>query len=277
MLATLVAAIIFHRTVALPAEQLAPLLSSLGVSTIVVLVVANLVILGQDLLMFAAIAPDGQLYLTSAFLGEPRPAYGLLLVPQAWSLGVELLFYLLAPFLLRGRTSLIVLVAVVSVALRIVLMSSGYSNDPWSYRLFPTELAVFLCGALAYRAFRANLGVASKRVALTTLVCMIGVFLAYSQVGSGVPEPAKRFTVVVMLALALPSLFTLTRDWAIDTFIGKLSYPIYVSHLLLLGFVRNTGAWRAPLLIIISLAAALLIVRFIEDPIDRWRTKLRAS
>jgi peptidoglycan/LPS O-acetylase OafA/YrhL len=34
--------------------------------------------------------------------------------------------------------------------------------------------------------------------------------------------------------LCLPFIFILTKDWKYDTYIGELSYPIYISHIFVL-------------------------------------------
>jgi peptidoglycan/LPS O-acetylase OafA/YrhL len=78
-----------------------------------------------------------------------------------------------------------------------------------------------------------------------------------------------------VMAASLPSIFALTRASKRDTYIGKLSYPIYVSHLMLLGVARHLGRWRGPVIILLSLLVAALLVHFVEDRVDRWRSRLR--
>jgi hypothetical protein len=49
----------------------------------------------------------------------------------------------------------IMLTFVGSLVLRLVLQFwFNYQGDPWSYRFFPSEFAVFLIGALAYRVYK---------------------------------------------------------------------------------------------------------------------------
>lgn len=77
--------------------------------------------------------------------------YPALLVPQAWTLGVELAFYIVAPFVLVRRKALLLLLAL-SISVRIYLLYVGLGkSDPWTYRFFPAELALFLLGALAHQ------------------------------------------------------------------------------------------------------------------------------
>jgi len=66
------------------------------------LVFTNLVIFGQDLALFLRFDEGGGLAFTSSFASWPGPQVNnYLLVPQAWSLGIELAFYVIAPFFCR--------------------------------------------------------------------------------------------------------------------------------------------------------------------------------
>jgi peptidoglycan/LPS O-acetylase OafA/YrhL len=242
----------------------------------VILALVNVFIVGQDVMMFAAIDLDGHLYMTSNFGAQAMPAMGLLLVPQAWSLGVELMFYGIAPFLLRRSTMWILAIAILSTAIRVLLAARGFRHDPWLYRFFPSELAVFLAGALAYRAYRAGVALTTGGRARCLLGGYVALLLVYSLIPS-VPEPVKRFGMVLLLAIALPTLFSLTKDSKLDNYIGRLSYPIYISHVLLLGVARYAGSFRAVALMLISVAVALVLVRFVEDPVDRWRARLKTA
>ncbi|WZB73776.1 acyltransferase family protein [Achromobacter insuavis] len=114
------------------------------------LALSNLLILGQDWLMFFGI-DQGALAFTGSFARSDVPLYQGLLVPQAWTLGVEMSFYLIAPYVLHSPRRLLVLLAA-SLALRAVLITSGIGlSDPWTYRFFPTELALFLAGTCRTR------------------------------------------------------------------------------------------------------------------------------
>ena len=64
------------------------------------------------------------------FRAQRRAALPGLLVPQAWTLGVEITFYLVAPFVLRSPRRLLALLAA-SLALRAVLIATGIGlSDP---------------------------------------------------------------------------------------------------------------------------------------------------
>ena len=126
------------------------LYDDLPLSARLFLILSNLFIVGQDWLMFFGIEHSSLLF-TGSFAHSDVPLYQGLLVPQAWTLGVEITFYLVAPFVLRSPRRLLALLAA-SLALRAVLIATGIGlNDPWTYRFFPAELALFLAGALSHQ------------------------------------------------------------------------------------------------------------------------------
>ena len=120
------------------------------------LLFTNLFILGQDLVMFLGINPaTGQLFFTSDFWQTQPPLYTFLLIPQAWSLGLELLFYLLAPWFVRQKSRWLGLWMLLALLLRFYIYNVlALKHDPWTYRFFPTELVFFLAGCLSYRLYR---------------------------------------------------------------------------------------------------------------------------
>ena len=97
---------------------------------------------------------SGGLYFTKDFLQTNPQLHNFLLVPQAWTIGIEITFYLLAPFIVRKKISFIILLVLVSILLRVLLYQNGLRHDPWSYRFFPTELLFFFLGTIAYHLYK---------------------------------------------------------------------------------------------------------------------------
>jgi peptidoglycan/LPS O-acetylase OafA/YrhL len=232
----------------------------------------NISAVGQDTVMYMGVRPDtGHLYFLSDFHKAAQPAYHLLLVPQAWTLGLELAFYALAPFLLRTSWRWRLGLVAASVGLRLVMVNRGLSYDPWTYRFFPTELALFLAGSMAYQLYKDAAWVRGRPYQWAALILSILVALSFSYLP--IPIVPRMIGFYVLLMLGVPGIFSLTRKWKWDTFIGELSYPIYLCHIILLELVWKAGSHRTILAMVGAIVFSVVIVRFVEAPIDRYRQR----
>ncbi|MGI4762585.1 MAG: acyltransferase family protein, partial [Janthinobacterium lividum] len=150
VLLTLVASIAtyftFGHSLKLAAYQQA---AQLSVGTWLLILLANIFIVGQDFMMFLGLDRNGGLHFTNHALqgsqGLP-PLYQFLFVHQAWSLALEISFYLLAPFLVRRKPAVLLVLCTSSLLLRFYLYQLGLYHGSWNYRFFPSELVFFLTG-----------------------------------------------------------------------------------------------------------------------------------
>ena len=78
---------------------------------------------------------------------------GFAVIPQAWSLGAEVLFYLMVPFILRFRGAGIFLAVSLSLFTNFALVVSGLYIPPWDRMLFPAILLYSMLGVIVYRAY----------------------------------------------------------------------------------------------------------------------------
>src|SRR5574337_827021 len=202
----------------------------ISVSGLFYLAFSNILILGQEASLFTFLNDSGTLQLTADFqktISQFPKLHTFLFVPQAWTVSLELYFYLLAPFLVRRRPVLIIGLIAGSLLLRLSLIAAGLYGDPWNYRFFPNELALFLSGVLAYKLYRYEPFQKTAQKPLFLLVLVSIVFYQFL----GVPS----WLLYCTLALSIPSIFTITKGSHMDSFIGELSYPIYISHLFVIG------------------------------------------
>jgi peptidoglycan/LPS O-acetylase OafA/YrhL len=202
------------------------------------IVSSNILVFGQDWALFLGVRDHALQFVTNYHNSVPE-LWKLELDPPAWSLDIELTFYLIAPFLLRLRVPFLLGTMALSILLRIILVRHGLSFDPWTYRFFPTELALFLAGAIAQktsRSFRTTLPRLFHHgdLATATMVAMIVIFPI-------VPAPTAVRSVVlfVFLAVFLPVIFENAKSNKIDRYIGDLSYVLYISHWLVILAVRR--------------------------------------
>jgi peptidoglycan/LPS O-acetylase OafA/YrhL len=88
-------------------------------------------------------------------------------------------------------------------------------------------------------------------------------------------EPlTARWITYAVVAVTVPPIFHAFKDNRIDRWIGDLSYPVYLSQLIVIGLVMTFkppfGYWVA-ILGTLAISAAILVL--VEHPVDRWRQK----
>jgi peptidoglycan/LPS O-acetylase OafA/YrhL len=241
---------------------------------IVYQIVSNISLAGSSVMLWLGATPDGHLYLTDNYTTSAVEVWKMMLLPQAWTLELELWFYLLAPFLLKLRTRWLIVVCVASFALRFYWYHVGSEIDPWSYRFFPFEVGVFLLGAIAYR-------VSSKLShSHSALPVFVGAALL---IGAYLPQffSEHRFIFLALFAMALPTIFELSKRWTVDRFLADMSFPLYLVHwpiMQMASQLPKSSYWPGMYGTIASVAAAAILVIIVERPIDRWRhSRLRVA
>lgn len=245
---------------------------------------ANLFIYGQDLLLMAQINPSNGFFSftpdTYSVTPPYPPVYAFSFVPQAWSISTELLFYSIAPFIVRKKAPFIAAVLVASLVLRIVLFNAGYVQELWSFRFFPTELALFLLGALSYKLHKRLAFI--SRYGLYAFGAVIIFVVSYQFIPAATIGffEIKKWIFYGVLFLLIPAIFTYTNRFKIDKYMGELSYPFYISHILVIWlallFKDELLSIAPPEIIFLgvlffALTASAAIFHFVISPLERYR------
>ena len=102
---------------------------------IAALCLSQITMLGQDAVMFFCLSGHPlALHFTPHWMTEPLPAIRFMLVPPAWSISVELLFYLSAPFLVRRSVRFqLTLVAITLTMRALSIIHWGLAYDPGTH------------------------------------------------------------------------------------------------------------------------------------------------
>jgi peptidoglycan/LPS O-acetylase OafA/YrhL len=250
------------------------------------LVFTNATMILQDWAMFLGLQ-DGHLHFVSNFNNSSPPIWRYLLIPQAWTLGVEISLYILAPLIFIKNFKYIFIVFIASMLIRIYLIMHGRGDDPWNYRFFPSELALFMLGAVAYRIY-SNIKFSSNPELFNLfgkwLSALIIAFIFFFP-NISADYAFKKGLFYLILASALPFIFYYSKSNKWDRFIGELSYPMYLVWALRIDVVgpivkffnltseNAIGVLTYGYIILMS----ILIHLFVEQPFERIRAHFRSK
>jgi len=244
--------------------------ASLSVGAKALLIATNVSMLGQDLTLFLRTNAAGGLAFTTNFADAALPLYRFELIPQAWSLSIELVFYAMVVWLVRWPARRLIMIVAATAALRASLLAAGLPSDPWSYRFLPCELGLFVMGVVAYR-----LGTSVPPRSVSTSRLLTAGLIAFVLVFGFIPEWfPKRTLFCLYTALVLSDVFALTEVNRTDRYIGELSYPLYLVHLVVIEMVARlrlgvTAGRFVSIAAALALAAALH--QFVQRRVDRFR------
>ena len=248
--------------------------SSLSQGTVALLLGANLFIFGSDAIMFLSSNAHG-LYLTAHFRDVTPALYQFLYIEQAWTLPVELTFYLLAPFVVR-RPRVLVTLVVASCLIKVTTYHVFGGTDPWTYRFFPSELGLFCAGALVYHAYaRLRTRRDLARWGVPCLAVMVLFTLYYERVP--LPTELMVYAYIAALGFSIPPIFERFKRSRIDRELGELSYPIYVSHVIVIQSVMasplNIHGLRTISILVCTVVTAVVLDRLVSRPVEaRFKT-----
>lgn len=247
--------------------------TGLDVGNQLFVVVSNCTMLFQDLFLFLGSKGD-TFYFIKQFWESPVQVWALLVIPQAWSLSLEIYFYLLAPFLLRKSFSAVLIVFLMSASVRLVVYVAGLPFDPWNYRFFPSSIMFFLAGALVRRIHLKTEGRYDGRGKYLTIAIILLTIL-YLDVFSFI----SKYIYLLLFSLSLPFIFQYSKNSRFDRHVGELSYGIYLIHYGVIEFLNKYSILtrESPFFGIVVLTAsalfALLFTIVIQRNIDTYRKR----
>ncbi len=252
-----------------------------GVCSYAVYSVINIVVFGlESLCFFRQDATTGQLY----FSLPPPGSFSIsckafAFTPQAWSLSLEFLFYLLAPFIVRKSVRFQVALLGAGVLLRYAFYFSPiWDPTSWLNHFFPSVISFFIAGSLGYRFYNRYLKSRAKLPAWVPWA--LGIFALFVLFYRRLPYVYTYAYDPVFLPVAaavVPYLFALTRNLTWDRAIGELSYPVYLVHFQILQVLLpglDKSPWLEPACFALTLGVAILIYTCLERRLEAWRARL---
>ncbi len=200
-----------------------------------------------------------------------RGAYQYLIAPPIWSLGVEVIFYVLAPLIaaLSVRNLLGVLLGFCALHWAVYYWTLA-DQLAWYHLLTPYNACYFVTGMVAHRVwprFERLLSNVTQRV----LISVPFILWACWQI---IPSSIwTSWLVWLLFASALPCLFQATKHSRLDAALSTYSYPVYLCHILFAWPMTNLGNWAGIAAFILSVGVSWVLIRLVDAPVEAWRQR----
>lgn len=208
-------------------------------------------------------------------------APGYLIINQAWTLQIELLFYLVAPFMFLIRRNFIAFVFLYGIIFYGIIEPFNIFSNTLIYS-FLSFFIYFCLGICSYRYIYKNIkDINTNKISWALLIFFV-LFIVFSKAfpqALQLPEtpfPYGLFGFYIPFAIGISFIFKLTKNSRIDRFIGELSYPIYISHMLFAKIIfsfplPNIQGLNSLLVAVPTILFSICLVKFVQNPIDRFR------
>lgn len=245
--------------------------------SLIYIAITQITIFGQNSLLFMGSTVEGYFKFSTNFRLEETQLYEYCFIPQAWTLCVEFLFYIIAPLIVKKSWKFISSVLIFSLIIRFILYKNGLNHDPFTYRFFPCELALFLAGSLSFKIYNT---IKSKNIPKGLIIASQIypiVFLIYQYIP--IEESYKKALLLITFPLIVPLIFLVYKNNQKDRFIGELSYPIYISHFLiiniidLIGYGKFIAKYYTVITSILTILFCIICYYYILLPLDKFRQK----
>ena len=174
------------------------------------------------------------LILTKDYFGtSTNQAAGTLIVSQAWSLQIELLFYLIAPFILLIKNNFIGFAAFYFIMFYGFIEPLQKVSHYYLISIFMMYFVFFLLGICAYKYIYKKIeNKASKSWVILAYYLLILYMLFYQYLPFKILDRGlnQSFIFYILFSFFIHYIFQYFKKNKIDRFIGELSYPVYILH-----------------------------------------------
>lgn len=201
------------------------------------------------------------------------------IVPQAWSIGNEMVYYLTIPFLALLTLRRFIFITSVNAIIFLALVLVHFAD--FDYLVYTNLLATyifFVAGYLLAKTGMFRLGQGKRTAAKYCAVIFIlgSYFFDFPTSISPVLVIGSAIALILLVLIGFLAEGEIERKESnISKILGKLSYPLYISHMIAIGVLNALALLSIPLLIITATSFAALIYLLLDRPLERVRSKVR--
>lgn len=207
------------------------------------------------------------------------PYHKCMPLPQAWSLSVEILFYVAVPFsliLFRGRFYIIL--SIFSFASFINAYLGVRDLDAYGFRHISGTFFMFALGMTLFMTNR--IAMVLRASIYSACIAMFIYTLTHPELASS--PLAKDILLGILIGVPVVALLGPMKGSKTESLLGNLSYGIFLNHfmiLLLLSYfeIRISSMGAVSFTLVTSIALSALTFYGVERPVIRLRYRLRRA
>ena len=242
----------------------------------VFVVLSQITIVGQDVFWFLNFQNGSFQIPTFEEMKTLNYGSGLAfsLIPVAFSLAIEVWFYLCVPRLavLANKKVFSWFVLTLSWTVYFGLQSFGFARIV-TYHFPITNFCLFFLGMMSYAHLeRSQLYKFVYKIPGGLIVGFLTFFVLYYLRLTGSEVPA-----FIVFAFFIPAAFRAAKSWAWDRWLGDLSYPIFLFHFMILAALRGLGIVEFNQLaivgVVVSIAVSIPLAHVFQTQVERWFKK----
>ncbi len=197
---------------------------------IILYLFSSITLLFQDLISSIGIRHGALFFIDGNAISTVTTLGYFNLVPQSWSLGSEILFYVLAPFIVRRSNKMLFFLITLCIVFRIII-AYMYKYTLWNQTLFPSVLPFFLLGVFSYRIYKLDL-IKFKIASLKgKVIWSLPIFIVFLITNQWLSSTLSNFLWPIIFSLFIPFILVYIRKRdgipKLENFLIPCIYPIY--------------------------------------------------
>lgn len=226
---------------------------------------SNLTIFGSELSRLSCLDTQYSIKLLSGCAANSTGAHNLLFIPQAWTLAIEIFFYLIAPFVCLKLSRSIGLLAIIQFSQIIFGDHFGIINNE---SFTPIQLKYFLIGAIANLLISRFEGKLYYKNA-SSVIILLAIFT--------VANWSENYILLAMLTSMFLMIRINQKEGKFSRYIGQFSYPLYLVHYPLAKYFEDHLEYKYQFIVTAtaSFLFSYILIIGIVNPTEKMRSKVK--